>query len=148
MVSRPVVSSPLPLLYEQDETAWLDAMSRLAADGRADQLDLENLSEYLSDMAKRDRREVVSRLVVLLAHLLKWDYQTDKRASSWELTIRLQRRELQQLLASRVLRTHAEQQLAKAYLQAVGDAVIETGLPESTFPATCPYTLEAALGEA
>ncbi|HKM81947.1 MAG TPA: DUF29 family protein, partial [Candidatus Acidoferrum sp.] len=62
----------LPALYERDETAWLEAMAELARDGRAEDLDLGHLAEYLFDMARRDRREVESRLAVLLSHLLKW----------------------------------------------------------------------------
>ena len=65
---------PLEVLYERDETAWLEAMSALAAAGRLAEMDNSNLSEYLADMAKRDRREVFSRLVVLLAHLLKGEH--------------------------------------------------------------------------
>ena len=64
-------SLPLSALYESDETAWLELMASHAEAGRYEELDLPNLSEFLSSMAKRDRREVLSRLVVLLAHLLK-----------------------------------------------------------------------------
>src|SRR5438552_2938743 len=91
---------PLSVLYEQDETAWLEAMSNLAAEGRHAEIDYHNLSEYLADMAKRDRREVASRLVVLLTHLLKWEYQPDHRSGSWHGTILEQRRELRKLLDS------------------------------------------------
>src|SRR5260370_22388682 len=82
----------LSVLYERDETAWLEAMSALAAGRRYAEMDYLHLSEYLADMAKRDRREVFSRLVVLLSHLLKWEYQPDKRSGSWRGTIRGQRR--------------------------------------------------------
>ena len=78
-------------------------------------LDLENLSEYLQDMARRDKREVFSRLTVLLTHLLKWEHQVDRRSNSWEATILHQRRELQDLLESRTLRNHAQDVLGKAY---------------------------------
>ena len=64
----------LSVLYERDETAWLEAMAVLAARGRYAEMDFRHLSEYLADMAKRDRREVFSRLVVLLSHLLKWEH--------------------------------------------------------------------------
>jgi hypothetical protein len=72
----------LRVLYEQDETAWLETMSALAAAGRYSEMDYAHLKEYLSDMAKRDRREVFSWLVVLLCHLLKWEYQPDRRSGS------------------------------------------------------------------
>src|SRR5271166_2831120 len=53
----------LPALYERDETAWLEAMAELARDGWAEDLDLGHLAEYLFDRARRDRREVESRLI-------------------------------------------------------------------------------------
>jgi hypothetical protein len=133
-------------LYQTDETAWLEQMAALAAAGETAALDLEHLSEYLSDMARRDKREVVHRLVVLLVHLLKWEHQPDKRARSWELTIQEQREELLELLESRTLWNHAEQELGKAYRKAVRRAAVETELAEDAFPAECPYTLEQALG--
>ena len=67
-------------LYEADETAWLEQTAELVRAGRFDQVDAVNLAEYLTDMARRDRREVFSRLVVLLSHLLKWDHQQDRRS--------------------------------------------------------------------
>ena len=79
-------------LYVKDETAWLEAMADLASMGRSTEMDFPNLSEYLTDMANRDRRELFSRLVVLLAHLLKWEVQPEGRGSSWRGTIREQRR--------------------------------------------------------
>src|SRR5947208_15986102 len=98
-----------PSLYEHDETAWADHTARLVEERRWDEVDAENLSEYLRDMARRDRREVHSRLSVLLTHLLKWEYQADHRSNSWQGTIRLQRKELLLLLESDTLRHHAAQ---------------------------------------
>jgi hypothetical protein len=127
-------------LYDADETAWLDAMAQLASEGRASEMDYEHLAEYLTDMAKRDRREVESRLAILIAHLLKWDRQPDKRSRSWRLTMEQQRQELRRLLASGTLRNHAEAVLSDVYADGVKQAVIETGLPQSAFPAACPFT--------
>jgi hypothetical protein len=130
------------MLYEADETAWLEAMAALAAGRRLDELDCENLSEYLTDMARRDRREVVSRLVLLLAHLLKWEHQPERRSGSWRGTILTQRRELRLLLESGTLRNHAQATLADSYDEARAQAAAETGLPIATFPADCPWTLD------
>jgi hypothetical protein len=112
---RGEMTSSLSELYHTDETAWLEQMAAFAAVGETAALDLGHLSEYLSDMAKRDRREVLHRLVVLLVHLLKWEHQPEKRARSWGLTIQEQREELQELLESGTLRNHAEQELGRAY---------------------------------
>ena len=83
-------------MYEFDETAWLEATADLIRNGRVAEVELHTLAEYLTDMAKRDRREVFSRLVILLSHLLKWEYQPDNRSGSWRGTILEQRRELRQ----------------------------------------------------
>lgn len=137
----------LSLLYEEDETAWLEAMAALAADGRHAAMDFPHLTEYLADMAKRDRREVFSRLVVLLTHLLKWEYQPERRSGSWRGTIREQRRELRQLLESGTLRNHAAAVLADAYAEARRQAADETELSVDMFPAEDARSLDALLAE-
>ena len=138
----------LELLYERDETAWLEIMAALAAEGRTAEMDLPNLNEFLTSMANRDRREVRRRLVVLLTHLLKWEYQPAGRGVSWKLTIRGQRRELRQLLESRTLPNHAEDVFAEAYTDAREYAEVETGLDLTTFPTTNPWTLDEVLADA
>lgn len=138
----------LAALYEADETAWLDATADLVRGGHLDQIDLDTLAEYLSDMARRDRREVTSRLGLLIAHLLKWQHQPGHRTGNWRATVEVQRQELAELLDSGVLRNHAAEVLAKAYGNAVRQAAAETGLPEATFPAGCPYSLDDVLSAA
>jgi len=135
-------------LYEHDETAWAELMADLIAARRWDDVEADNLSEYLRDMARRDRREVHSRLATLLTHLLKWEYQPDGRSNSWLASIKEQRKQLQLLLESGTLRNHAVEILPKAYAWAVDQASTETALPEDTFPAECPFTLEQVVEEA
>jgi hypothetical protein len=137
----------LGVLYEQDETAWLEAMSELVAQRRYEELDHLHLSEYLADMAKRDRREVFSRLVVLLSHLLKWQHQPENRSGSWRGTLRAQRRELRQLLESGTLRNHAQAVLADAYAEARKQAADETELALEVFPEECGWELQELLSD-
>jgi Domain of unknown function DUF29 len=132
-------------LYENDETAWLEAMAELVRLNRLDSLDYANLAEYLSDMAARDRREVRSRLVMLLMHVLKWEHQPEKRSPSWRTTVVTQRQDLAELAGRGVLRAHAKKVLADAYRNAVELAASETGLASGAFPAECPYTVEQLL---
>ena len=134
-------------LYETDETAWLERMSKLIKERRYEKLDYRHLSEYLLDMAKRDRREVFSRLQTLLVYLLKWDYQPRKRSRSWKINIMNQRYELTDELESQTLRNHALEVLPKAYARAVKLAAEETGLSEERFPKECPYTFNELLTE-
>ncbi|MEI6235207.1 MAG: DUF29 domain-containing protein [Planctomycetota bacterium] len=124
----------LSALYLKDETAWLDAMVDLIGRKEYDEMDYDNLREYLTDMAIRDRREVLSRLVVLIAHHLKWLSQPEKRTPSWRATIEQQSDELLDILESGVLSNYAEEILPKAYLRAVKYAAGETGLPLTKFP--------------
>src|SRR5213592_1168882 len=107
----------LPSLYEEDETAWLEEMASLVAQQRFGEIDHEHLSEYLSDMARRDKREVVRRLRRLIAHLLKFQYQPERRSKSWQRALIVQRSDLEELLQSVTLRRHAEEVLGEAYHQ-------------------------------
>ena len=132
----------LAALYDADETAWLEQTAELIRSNRLDHLDTGSLAEYLTDMAKRDRREVFSRLVILLTHLLKWDYQPDRRGGSWRATIREQRRELRQLFESGTLRNHAAAVLADAYAEARAQAADETESEPDGFPPENPWRLE------
>lgn len=140
----PTLADPLPLakLYEKDETAWLDRMAALAERHEAGEMDFDNLAEFLTSMANRDRKEVKSRLTILLVHLLKWDFQPEKQSKSWKSTIRHQKYELSDDLESGTLYNHAEEVLSEAYGRAVERAVGETGLDEGAFPPACPWTLD------
>jgi hypothetical protein len=135
----------LAALYATDETAWLDAMAAIAAEGRREAIDCDHLGEYLHDMAQRDRREVLSRLTILLMHLLKWDRQPDHRSPSWRRTIAEQRLELGDLFESATLARHGREVLPRAYSRAVRLAATETGLGEGTFPGECPWPFEDVL---
>jgi hypothetical protein len=138
-------TASLAELYLDDETAWLDRMAELVRQRRLSDLDLDNLAEYLTDMARRDRREVLSRLGLLMAHLLKWQFQPERRSRSWRATIIVQRQELAELASTGVLRNHAEAVLPDAFANAVELASAESGLPRATFPAECPFTVEQLL---
>ena len=135
----------LPELYKLDETAWLDATAELIRRAALEDIDYPHLEEYLSDMARRDRREVESRLAVLIAHILKWVHQPEERSRSWKGTIVQQRQELARLVKRGVLRAHAESVLAEVYVDAVERAAAESDLSADSFPTECPYTLDELL---
>jgi hypothetical protein len=120
-------------------------MSEFIRLGQLDQVDYRNLAEYLADMARRDRREVESRLTQLIAHILKWNHQPERRTGSWKGTIIEQRQELERLISRGVLRNHAEAVLSEAYRNAVERAAAETGLEMQAFPPTSPYLLDELL---
>jgi len=133
-------------LYAQDFYTWTKTTAALIRAGKWSALDREALAEEIESLGKSQHRELGSRLVVLLLHLLKWGYQPLERSGSWRSTIRTQRRELRRLLQQNPgLRPLVPSAVADGYPDARLDASDETGLPLATFPATCPWTLEQVL---
>ncbi|HEX6142530.1 MAG TPA: DUF29 domain-containing protein [Geminicoccaceae bacterium] len=133
-------------LYEQDFVRWTEDQAAALRAGRLDALDLEHLAEETDSSGGRDRRELDSRLEVLVMHLLKWRYQPRKRTGSWESTIRTQRREIAKLLGqSPSLRREVDAMIADAHATARRNAAAETALPLDTFPEACPFTAERVL---
>ncbi|MDZ5649798.1 DUF29 domain-containing protein [Nitrospirillum sp. BR 11828] len=130
-------------LYEQDFYAWANEQAALLRSGQVSAADIEHIAEEIESMGKAEKRELANRLVVLLLHLLKWQYQPVRRGSSWEATIRVQRRDLAVHLQDN---PSLKAKLPEAIQQAYGNALImaadETGLPEATFPAECPWPFE------
>ena len=143
MIAKP--TEALAELYEVDETAWLDAMAELLREERFSELDYPNLQEHLEAMALRDRKKVESRLAILIAQVLKWTHQPEKRTPSWRGTIIEQRHGLNKTAGSGSLRKHAEAVLSDCSAEAVDMAMEETKLPTETFPKECPWTLEQLL---
>ena len=99
-------------------------------------------------MGKRDRRSVSGYLQNVLLHLLKWQYQPQRRGTSWRLSIENGRYQLLDLLEeSPSLKPQLEKLAAKEYPQARKNAAGETGLPLTTFPENCPFTVEQITGD-
>jgi hypothetical protein len=133
--------------YDTDFYEWCLETAALLRDRRFDEIDLEHVAEEIEATAKRDWREVQSRLVVLIMNLLKWQIQSHhKYKSSWESTIREQRSQVELVLNdSPSLARITAQDLPTIYPRAVKKAVGETGLDAKLFPKTYPFTAEQIL---
>ncbi|CAN5602861.1 DUF29 domain-containing protein [soil metagenome] len=136
-------------LYDEDFALWLEQQVTLLREGRFDNLDMDNLLEEVEAIGRSDKREVQNRLIVLLAHLLKYQFQANRRSRSWQATIGEQRRQLELIFkdSPSLLKQHAPAVLAESYGYARRQAQDETGLAPETFPEACPYTLEQLLDE-
>jgi hypothetical protein len=143
-------------IYEQDIDAWIDQQVRLLKEGRLREIDVEHLIEELQDMGKSNRRELESRLIILIAHLLKWQFQREAlsdqwkefEGKSWRNTIIEQRAQLLFLLKKvPSLRSMIKDAIADAYPEAYRLAVRETGLEPNVFPEQCPYAPDQLLDE-
>ncbi|NET51409.1 MAG: DUF29 domain-containing protein [Merismopedia sp. SIO2A8] len=111
-----------------------------------DLLDRQNLIEEIESLGRQQRRELRNRLAILLGHLLKWHYQSDRRSRSWLATLRVQRREIQSLIQDNPsLKPYLDEALREGYLNGRDLAMGETNLPLSTFPETCIYSLTDVL---
>jgi hypothetical protein len=136
----------MQLTYEQDFYLWINKNIELLKQGKFAELDIDTLIDELDSMAKRDRRELMSRLMILIAHLLKWEFQPEQRSGSWRGSIREQRIKIaQQLEDSPSLKNQIPTSISKAYPNALALAVDETGLIMTTFPTTCPYSIKQLL---
>ena len=137
--------------YDIDVYSWIASQIKVLRNGNLAQLDVDNLIEELDALARRDKRELESRLEKLLAHLLKWYCQPSGRSGSWRGTVRENCRRIDRLLAeSPSLRKQLDPQwkdppgeaVTGAYREARVQAAIETGLAEAEFPEALPWSAE------
>jgi hypothetical protein len=132
-------------LHNQDFYAWTQQQAQFLKSKKFDLLDIQSLVEELETMGASEKRTLMSRLEVLLMHLLKWQYQPTLQSRSWLLTIEEQRERIADHLADNPSLKNPESlqvALDKAYQYAVRGAEKETGLARSVFPKSCPYCLE------
>ncbi|HAZ48398.1 MAG TPA: DUF29 domain-containing protein [Cyanobacteria bacterium UBA11369] len=133
-------------LYEEDFYAWTQEQAKLLRERVWDSLDIENLAEEIESLGKQQRQELRNRLGILLGHLLKWEFQPSKRAKSWFITLRQQRRRiLEHLKDNPSLKPYLPEALEKAYKDGLDLAVRETSLTDEDFPDQCLYTIEQVL---
>ena len=134
--------------YDTDYYGWLTESARLLRAGKFSEIDINHLSEEIEDMGKKERREIVSHLAILIAHLLKWQYQSEYRSNSWRATITEQRKRIEENLEeSPSLKHQLALSVQRAYEYGVLNAVRETGKREKDFPAENPYSFEQLLDE-
>ncbi|MBE7213104.1 MAG: DUF29 domain-containing protein [Gluconacetobacter diazotrophicus] len=137
-------STPTRTSYDGDVVAWADEQARLIRAGRFDELDLEHIADEIEDVGRSERRELVSRLSVLLMHLIKWQWQPSYRSRSWELTISDQRRMIARALERMPsLRPTLNDPgwIEDAWSDAVAMATRVTGIDRVMLPPTCPWTM-------
>lgn len=133
-------------LYHSDFHAWTLKAAELIRQRQFNDLNLDELAEELDSMGKKERNEAANRLVILLAHLLKWQFQPAYRNSSWRGSIIEQRKQIQRLLKqSPSIKPYIPAAIAEAYPDAADLAQRETLLPLEHFPTECPYSQDAVL---
>ena len=139
-----------PNLYDRDFHAWSLLMAEHLRAKNFDQIDIENVAEEIESLARSDYRELISRLEVLIAHLLKWQYQPAKRCRSWQGTMAEQRGKIDLLLSdspSLKPRLQGATTDRKVYQHAKNRFFSDTGIDLATLPPNNPYTTAQLLDE-
>ncbi len=140
--------TPQPDLYDSDFYAWTQAQADLLRQREWDSVDIDNLLEEIESLGRRERRELSSRLALVLGHLLKWQFQPNRRSNSWQATLREQRRQLRKVIKDNPsFQPKLPEFLTDAYESGLLLAVQQTNLDESTFPPVCPYSLEQVMDD-
>jgi hypothetical protein len=135
-------------LYDSDFYQWTQTQAAALRAKDIKALDLEHMAEEIDSLGKRDRRAVESYLEVILLHLLKWAYQSERRGRSWKKSLLQSRRRLARLLRDNPsLANQVPGFLDEGYPHARRLAAVETSLPLTMFPATCPWAGEQVLNE-
>jgi hypothetical protein len=130
-------------LYEQDYYLWLKTTAELLRSRQLDDVDFNNLIAEIEAMSGSQQRELKNQLIVLLMHLLKYQYQPSKRSSSWVGTIWEQFYQIVSLLEdSPSLKPYYEEIFNDCYLKAIPAASSETKLPIKAFPNDSPFSPE------
>ncbi len=129
--------------YDKDFYSWTQEQAELLKHGRFSELDIDNLIEEVETMGRSEKRELESRLTVLLLHLLKWKYQDVRQRRSWVLSIIEQRLKFEETLEENPgLKSKLDDILKKAYRYAVIEASKETKISIKIFPKLCPWELD------
>lgn len=137
-------------LYDTDFYAWTQRQAALLRAEDFGEVDWNNLIEEIETLGRSDKREVISRLEVLIMHLLKLTHQprAARYTRGWRNTIGEQRQRLHRLLReSPSLRAQLTELVADAYPDAIKSAARETGLAPRTFPAECPWSADQIMDE-
>ena len=130
---------PKSELYERDFYAWTNQQAALLRVGALTAADIENIAEEIESMGKTEKRELVSRLTVLLLHLLKWQFQATGRCRSWMLTIKEQRGDVLDHLADRLTILFSNRRLlSRALFWAAANWLLD---------ASCLWVILLALGQ-
>jgi hypothetical protein len=135
--------------YDKDVILWSQEQARLLRAGRFTELDIEHLADEIEDVGKSEKRELASRVAVLLAHLLKWSRQRQMGTNSWRSTINVQRKRVALAikatpsLKAALRDPHWQEDM---WLDALAQTQNETGLM-ADLPEACPWTIDQAVDQ-
>jgi Domain of unknown function DUF29 len=139
-IDRSPPTAPAPSRsYKDDLFGWVEDQVALLKAGQLSEVDAANIAEELSDVGGEQYDKLENAVRVVLVHLLKWDYQSERRSRSWVLSIGEHRRRIARVLKKNPSsKASIDEAVDDAYEDAGGDAIRETALTADTFPTICP----------
>ena len=127
--------------YARDVYTWSQEQAQLIRNGRWDVIDRDNVAEEIESVGRTEFSKLESAMRILMIHMLKWDYQPERRSRSWLLSINEQRLRLNDVIADNPgLRPRIHEAMTRAYRRARLRAMKETGL--ETIPEACSYSFD------
>jgi len=130
-------------LYDSDFYAWANEQAQLLRAGRLAQADIEHIAEEIESMGKTEKRELISRLKILILHLLNWVHHPERRSKSRRLSIEEQRIQIALHRADNPgLGPVLPAMIVDVYRLALLAVQREMELAASTFPKKCPWSFE------
>lgn len=133
-------------LYTTDYVQWIESTVAKLRQQDYGNVDWQNLIEEIEDMGRSERKSLKSNFIVILLHLLKWQYQPQMRGGSWAGSMVEHRRRVRDAIAdSPSLKPYLEESYPDWYGDAVRQAIAETQLDPKAFPAVCSYSLSEIL---
>lgn len=136
-------------LYEKDFYLWLQTTANLLKNQQLEQIDWENLIEEIESMGRSEKKEIKSRLIILIEHLLKltyWETEKEYNSLSWRNTIIEQRRQIDLTLEdSPSLKAVLSESFLDCYQKARTDTLQKTQLSSNLLPSEPPFTLAETL---
>ena len=134
--------------HENDVYGWAVHTAQLLREKKMSEVDFDSVIEEMEALGRSEKHELVNRLSLVIAHLLKWQFQPNMRGHSWKYTIEEQ---IEQATIhwedNPSLKNKLNEIIARAYKIALSKAARETSLDKKTFPSECPYAFEQIMND-
>ncbi|MBE9141759.1 DUF29 domain-containing protein [Planktothrix mougeotii] len=141
------VKNQLQDLYKTDDYLWLQKTIEILKIKNFNNLDLDNLIEELENLGRSEFNKVRSLLRQIMIHLLLlqyWEQEYDRNYRHWQAEIIAFRDDLSHELTTS-LKNKLIPELDSIYHVSVNLVSKKTGLSQSLFPSSCPYSFEQLL---
>jgi len=134
--------------HDEDFYGWAMENASLLKKGKYQEADMDKIIEELEEMGGSNESQLINRLGVLIAHLLKWQLQPELRCRSWEGTIEEQRHKIQRLMRKNPsLKNKITEAIEEGFLDSRTIIKKDTPLDLKLLPSQCPYTFEQIMDD-